>query len=74
MSASSAIAAFPRHLRVDEAALTFGEVLGQGSFGIVNRGTLNGLPVCIKVNRLSCRRSSGLVVREFRVDCSRCTR
>jgi hypothetical protein len=39
----------PRHLMIDEAAVTFGDKIGHGSFGSVHRGMLNGQPVCIKV-------------------------
>lgn len=38
----------PRHLVVLESQLTFGAELGRGSFGIVQAGTINGQPVCIK--------------------------
>jgi hypothetical protein len=43
------LAALPRHLRVDEASLTIGDRIGEGSFGVVNRGVFNGQPVCVKV-------------------------
>jgi hypothetical protein len=33
--------------------MTVSDKLGRGSFGVVNKGTLNGLPVCIKVCELS---------------------
>ena len=46
---SAFLDALPRHLWIDEAALTIGEVLGHGSFGVVNKGVFNGQPVCIKV-------------------------
>jgi hypothetical protein len=49
-SSSSFLDALPRHLRMDEAALTIGEELGHGSFGAVNEGMFNGQPVCIKVH------------------------
>jgi serine/threonine protein kinase len=48
-TASSFLDALPRHMRIAESSLTIGEVLGRGSFGVVNKGMFNGQPVCIKV-------------------------
>jgi hypothetical protein len=51
MSFQSIVAALPPHLLIDESKLVKGEVLGRGSYGVVNKGEFNGQPVCIKVCR-----------------------
>ena len=41
----------PRHFVFSSSDVVVGDQIGQGSFGRVFRGTLRGMPVCIKVSR-----------------------
>jgi hypothetical protein len=56
-SPSSLRETLSRHLVIEETKLMIGERMGNGSFGVVHKGTYNGKPVAIKVC-IRCKRIS----------------